>query len=48
MSKKHLHFYCHEFGFRWNFRKLSDKTCREAAIVGASGKRLMYRASSAD
>lgn len=43
MSKKHLHRYCHEFGFRWNFRRLSDKACREAAIVGASGKRLMYR-----
>jgi transposase-like protein len=43
MSKKHLHRYCTEFGFRWNHRKVSDGERMTAAIRGAQGKRLMYK-----
>jgi transposase-like protein len=43
LSKKHLHRYCTEFGFRWNLRKTSDGDRMVAAIKGAEGKRLMYR-----
>jgi transposase-like protein len=43
LSKKHLHRYCNEFGFRWNHRKVSDGERMVAAIQGAEGKRLMYR-----
>ena len=42
MSKKHLHRYCAEFGFRWDHRKVSDHERMEAAIMGISGKRLLY------
>jgi transposase-like protein len=42
MSKKHLHRYCAEFGFRWNHRKVSDKARRESAIRQIGGKRLKY------
>jgi hypothetical protein len=42
-SKKHLHRYCNEFGFRWNGQKLTD-TERTARALGQSmGKRLPYR-----
>jgi transposase-like protein len=43
LSKKHLHRYCTEFGFRWDRRKVSDGERMVAAITGAEGKRLMYR-----
>ena len=43
MSKKHLHRYCDEFGFRWNGRTLKDTERRDAAVVGAEGKRLFYK-----
>ena len=43
MSKKHLHRYCSEFAFRWTYRKVSDIDRTTAAIIGAEGKRLMYR-----
>lgn len=43
ISKQHLARYCHEFSFRWNFRKVSDGERAEAAIKGAIGKRLTYR-----
>jgi transposase-like protein len=43
LSKKHLHRYCTEFGFRWNLRHVSDGERMVAAIQGAEGKRLMYR-----
>lgn len=43
ISKQHLAGYCHEFSFRWNFRKVSDGERSEAAIKGAIGKRLTYR-----
>jgi hypothetical protein len=42
MSKKHLHRYCAEFGFRWNHRKISDSARTEAALSQIGGKRLMY------
>jgi hypothetical protein len=42
MSKGHLHRYCAEFGFRWNYRQKSDAARREAAIKQAEGKRLKY------
>jgi len=42
VSKRHLHRYCDEFGFRWDHRKIEDAERTEAAIQGAEGKRLMY------
>ncbi|MGH7902231.1 MAG: IS1595 family transposase [Thermodesulfobacteriota bacterium] len=42
LSKEHLHRYCDEFTFRWNYRKLSDSDKRDIAIAKAPGKRLMY------
>ena len=42
LSKDHLHRYCDEFTFRWNYRKISDSDKRDIAITQASGKRLMY------
>jgi transposase-like protein len=46
LSKKHLHRYCTEFGFRWDRRKVSDGERMVDAIKGAEGKRLMYRQAS--
>lgn len=43
VSKKHLHRYCTEFGFRWDHRKVKDSERMDAAVAGAEGKRLMYR-----
>jgi transposase-like protein len=43
LSKHHLHRYVDEFSFRWNHRKSSDGARMVAAIIGAAGKRLMYR-----
>jgi transposase-like protein len=43
VSKKHLHRYCEEFSFRWNYRKSDDGSRTIAAIEGAAGKRLMYK-----
>ena len=43
LSKKHLHRYCNEFGFRWDRRRVSDGERMMAAIAGIAGKRLMYR-----
>jgi transposase-like protein len=45
LSKQHLHRYCNEFAFRWNYRKVDDGERMIAAIMGAEGKRLMYRQS---
>ncbi|MGP8051374.1 MAG: IS1595 family transposase [Desulfobaccales bacterium] len=42
VSKLHLHRYCDEFSFRWNYRKADDGERTEAAIRGSEGKRLMY------
>jgi transposase-like protein len=41
-SKQHLHRYCHEFSFRWNYRKQNDGARREALIKQIGGKRLKY------
>jgi len=43
LSKRHLHRYCDEFSFRWCYRTVSDGERMVAAIMGADGKRLMYR-----
>jgi transposase-like protein len=43
VSKKHLHRYCNEFSFRWNYRKDTDENRTVAAIQAADGKRLMYQ-----
>jgi transposase-like protein len=45
LSKHHLHRYCSEFSFRWNYRKVGDGERMLAALRGAEGKRLMYRQS---
>ena len=42
VSKKHLHRYVNEFGFRWDTRKIDDGARIAQAIKGAEGKRLMY------
>jgi transposase-like protein len=43
LSKKHLHCYCNEFGFRWDYRHVTDGERMVAALKGAEGKRLMYK-----
>lgn len=43
MSREHLFRYCNERSFMWDHRKLTDGERMVAAIVGAEGKRLMYR-----
>ena len=48
VSKIHLHRYCDEFSFRWNYRKTDDGKRTEAAIRGSEGKRLMYKAINSD
>ncbi|MBI3865679.1 MAG: IS1595 family transposase [Planctomycetia bacterium] len=42
-SKKHMHRYCSEFGFRWTHRKTTDTERTEVAIQQAEGKRLLYK-----
>jgi len=46
MSKPHLHRYCAEFAFRWNYRQVSDGARRDAVIRQISGKRLKYKTSA--
>jgi transposase-like protein len=43
ISKKHLHRYCTEFGFRWDRRRVTDGERMVDTIKGTEGKRLMYR-----
>jgi hypothetical protein len=43
LSKKHLHRYCTEFGFRWDRRKITDGERMVDAIKGVEGKRLFFR-----
>ena len=43
VSKTHLHRYCDEFSFRWDYRKTTDGERATAAIRGAGGKRLALR-----
>lgn len=45
-SEKHLHRYLSEFDFRYNHRValgVDDVVRAERALIGAKGKRLMYR-----
>lgn len=44
ISKRHLNRYCHEFGFRWDRRHLTDGDRTVAAILATTGKRLTYHA----
>jgi transposase-like protein len=43
LSEAHLHRYLTEFDFKANTRKLSDSERCDALLVGAKGKRLLYR-----
>jgi transposase-like protein len=43
VSEKHLDRYINEFGFRWNYRKVSDFERMKVALRGAEGKRLFYK-----
>jgi transposase-like protein len=43
ISKKHMHRYCNEFSFRWNYRKDDDASRTIAAIRAGDGRRLMYQ-----
>lgn len=44
VSEKHLPRYLQEFDFRWNHRKMEDGERMRAAVRGAEGRRLMYKA----
>lgn len=43
ISKDHLHRYCDEFSFRWNYRRVSDGERAIAVVEGSRGKRLSYK-----
>lgn len=43
VSKKHLHRYCSEFGFKWNTRTMNDAQRFETLVKAADGKRLTYK-----
>jgi transposase-like protein len=43
LSKKHLFRYCNEFGFRWDFRKVTDGERMVELVKAVEGKRLMYK-----
>lgn len=43
MSEKHLPKYLREFEFRWNSRHATDGERTVQAVMGAAGKRMMYR-----
>jgi hypothetical protein len=42
ISKKHLHYCCDEFSFRWGDRNVNDRERCEQAIRGIEHKRLPY------
>lgn len=51
VSKGHLHRYCDEFAFRWDYRAKRGYTDGERAakiILGAEGKRLTFKKRSGD
>lgn len=43
VSPEYLHRYCDEFGFRWDFRKVTDGERMVEGLKRTEGKRLMYR-----
>lgn len=43
ISKQHMHRYCNEFSFRWDYRKASDSERTTAAIRQSDGRRLLYK-----
>ena len=43
VSPEHLHRYCDEFSFRWDYRSITDSDRTEIAIRQTNGKRLSYR-----
>ena len=43
VGRGHLNRYCDEFSFRYEHRKVSDGARAAKLVVGAEGKRLMYR-----
>jgi transposase-like protein len=43
VSPEHLHRYCDEFSFRWDYRSINDSARTEIAIQQTKGKRLTYR-----
>ncbi len=47
MSEAHLARYTAEFDFRYNHRTVNDTARADAALLGASGKRLTYRRANA-
>jgi hypothetical protein len=42
VSPKHLHRYCHEFGYKWNTRKATDIARFEDAVKNVNNVRLTY------
>ncbi|AKQ42309.1 putative transposase for insertion sequence element [Aurantiacibacter atlanticus] len=46
VSEAHLHRYTSEFDFRYNTRKLTDFERADESLLGAIGKRLIYRRTS--
>ena len=46
VSKHHLHRYCDEFSFRWNYRGVSDDERTMAALIATTGKRLTYKTTA--
>jgi len=43
VSRKHLHRYCHEFGYKYNTRKAVDIARFDGVIKRADNKRLTYK-----
>ena len=43
VSPEHLHRYCDEFGFRWDFRKVTDGERMIEGLKRTEGKRLTYK-----
>jgi hypothetical protein len=43
VSPEHLHRYCDEFSFRWDYRSANDSARTEVAIRRTVGKRLSYK-----
>jgi transposase-like protein len=47
VSRRHLHRYCDEFGFRWDARKVTDGERTLLALQQSNGKRLLYKQAAA-